>query len=232
MIETQDVLLASDGARRFDGYVARASGPRVPGVVVLHDMFGLNEPIRAIADGLAARGFVALVPNLFWRAAIAAAIPYDDDKHAVAWERLKAFDLDQGARDIKVAADWLRARADVNGKVAAVGFCGGGRWAFLAAARAGVDAAAALYGLGISQHLDELPKVTCPVQLHYGLRDQHVPQQEVDTVAAGVQGRPGITVFRYPDAGHSFANPVRPTYHPAAAALALERVDAMLSALR
>ena len=232
MIETEDVLLASDGARRFDGYLARASGIRAPGVIVLHDMFGLNEPIRAIADGLAARGFVALVPNLFWRAAIAAAIPYDDDKHAIAWERLNAFDLDTGARDIANAASWLRTRADVNGKIAAVGFCGGGRWAWLAAARAGVDAAAALYGLGISQHLDELPRVTCPVQLHYGLRDQHVPQQEIDKVAAGVQGRPGVTVFRYPEAGHSFANPVRPTFDPAAAALAFERIERMLSALR
>jgi len=91
-----------------------------------------------------------------------------------------------------------------------------------------IVAAAALYGLGISQHLAETAKVKCPLQLHYGLKDQHVPQAEVDAVAACVRGRGNVEVLTYPEAGHSFANPVRPTYDPAAAKLANERVDAML----
>ena len=100
-----------------------------------------------------------------------------------------------------------------------------------AAARCAVDGAAALYGLGISEHLDELDRVTCRLQLHYGLRDQHVPRQEIDTVAASVRGRPAVEVFLSPGAGHSFANPVRPTYDPAAAKLAGERIEAMLRAM-
>jgi carboxymethylenebutenolidase len=69
------------------------------------------------------------------------------------------------------------------------------------------------------------------VQLHYGLQDQHVPRDEIDKVADGLRGRPNVEVFLYPEAGHSFANPVRPTYDPAAAKLAAERIEAMFAAV-
>ena len=231
MTITERLTLASEQGRRYDAHLARPDTGRGPAVMVLPDMFGLNEPIRAVADRLAQNGHAALVPNLFWRSDIPAAIPYDDAQHPTAWARLKALDLGVVTRDMTTAVSWLRAQPFCNGKVAAIGFCGGGRFAFLAAVRCGVDAAASLYGLGISEHLGELGGVRCPVQLHYGLKDQHVPRQEIDTVAAGVRGRPSVEVFLYPDAGHSFANPVRPTYDAAAASLAFERIEAMLKGL-
>jgi carboxymethylenebutenolidase len=229
------VTMASDGPRRFEAYLAQpAQTPKTetrPAILVLSDMFGLNEPIRAVADHYASRGHAALVPNLFWRSEIPGAISYDDPQHAKAWARLKALDLNVVSDDMKLAARWLRAQPSTNGKVAAIGFCGGGRFAFLAAVRCSVDAAASLYGLGISQLLGEVDNACCPVQLHYGLQDQHIPRQEIDMVAAGVRGRKNVEVLLYPDAGHSFANPVRPTYDPAAAKLAGERIAAMLQAI-
>jgi carboxymethylenebutenolidase len=129
---------------------------------------------------------------------------------------------------MRTAIDWLRAQPFSTGKVAAVGYCGGGRFAFLAATRCAVDAAVALYGLGISEHLRELPRAHCPLQLHYGLKDQHIPRQEIDAVSNGVQGHPSVEVFIYPEAGHSFANPQRPTYDAAAAKLAAARIATML----
>jgi carboxymethylenebutenolidase len=229
------VTIASDGARHFEAYLARPSQQSAPEkhpvILVLSDMFGLNEPIRAVADHYASRGHTALVPNLFWRSEIPGAISYDDPQHAKAWARLKALDLDAVSADMCAAADWLRAQPFGNGKVAAIGFCGGGRFAFLAAVRCGVDAAASLYGLGISQHLGEIANARCPVQLHYGLQDQHIPRDEIDAVAAGVSGRRNVEVLLYPEAGHSFANPVRPTYDPAAAKLADERIAAMLKTI-
>jgi carboxymethylenebutenolidase len=225
------LTLATEGARSFDAYLAKPAQPRGPAILVLSDMFGLNEPIRAVADHYAARGHAALVPNLFWRSDIPGAISYDDPQHAAAWARLQALDLDVVAADMRAATDWLRAQPFSNDKVAAIGFCGGGRFAFLAATRCGVDAAASLYGLGVSQHLGEVGNARCPVQLHYGLKDQHIPREEIDAVSAGVRGRPNIEVLLYPEAGHSFANPVRPTYDAAAAKLAGERFDAMLARL-
>jgi carboxymethylenebutenolidase len=228
---TSTVTLQRDGARSFEGYFAKPSDSRGPAILVLSDMFGLNEPIRAVADFYASRGHAALVPNLFWRSEIPGVIPYDDSEHAKAWTRLKALDLDVVSADMATAVGWLRAQPLGHGKVAAVGFCGGGRFAFLAAVRCGVDAAAALYGLGISQHLGEMENARCPVQLHYGLKDRQIPQAEIDAVSAGVRGRPNVEVFIYPEAWHSFANPARPTYDPAAAKLAAERIDAMLAAI-
>jgi carboxymethylenebutenolidase len=225
------LTIATEGARALTAYLARPDRARAPGIVVLSDMFGLNEPIRAIADRYAGRGYLALAPNLFWRSGNPGAISYDAADHAEAWERLNALDLDIATWDIGRCVAWLRAEPSCTGKVAVIGFCGGGRLAYLAAARAGVDGAAALYGLGIASHLDELAGVTCPLQLHYGLNDQHIPRHEIDAVTAGLRGSPVAQVFLYPQAGHSFANPVRPTYDPAAAALAFERIDRMLASL-
>jgi carboxymethylenebutenolidase len=231
MSTTSTETLASEAGRTFNAYLARPAAGRGPAVMVLPDMFGLNEPIRAFADDMAQRGHAALVPNLFWRSDIPGAIAYDDAQHPAAWTRLKALDLGVVTLDMAAAVFWLRAQPFCNGKVAAVGFCGGGRFAFLAAARCGVDGAASLYGLGISEHLGELGAVHCPLQLHYGLKDQHVPRREVDAVAAGVREKPSVELFLYPEAGHSFANPIRPTYDPAAAKLAFDRIDAMLKGL-
>jgi carboxymethylenebutenolidase len=223
------VMLADESGRRFDAYLARPPNGRAAGVLVLHDMFGLNEPIRDIADRYAERGYAALVPNLFWRSQIPLPLSYDEDQHPIAWARLKAIDLDVLSADMTTAIGWLRAQPFSEGKVAALGFCGGGRWAYLAAARCKVDAAAALYGLGISEHLAELRNIQCPLQLHYGQQDQHVPRREVDIVSAGVRGQPSAEVFLYPQAGHSFANPVRPTYNAAAAELAHARIEEMFA---
>ena len=156
MIETATLSLADEGARGFDAYLARPSKGERSGIVMVHDMFGLNASIRYIAGEFARRGHAVLVPNMFWRSAIPQALEYDDAQHPVAWERLKALDLDVACEDIATAVRWLRAQPFSTGKVAVIGFCGGGRIAFLAAARTDVDAAVALYGLHISQHLDEL----------------------------------------------------------------------------
>src|SRR4029078_5698235 len=101
-----------------------ASGPVM---LVLSDMFGLNEPIRAVADFYARRGHAALVPNLFWRSEITGAISYDDADHPEAWERLKALDLEVVSADMRTAAGWLREQRLCHRKGSAVGFLGGGQ---------------------------------------------------------------------------------------------------------
>jgi carboxymethylenebutenolidase len=200
-------------------------------------MFGLNPSIRYIAGEFARRGRAALVPNMFWRSANPQPLEYDDSQHPAAWERLQALDLDVASDDIATAANWLRAQRFSTGKVAVIGFCGGGRIAFLAAARTDVDAAVALYGLHISKHLDELPNVKCPLQIHYGLRDQHIPKEEIEAVSKGIDahraahGGAPIEVLLYPKAGHSFFNHVRPTFDRAAKQLAADRIEALLAGL-
>jgi carboxymethylenebutenolidase len=231
MLTAEVVELASAGDRRFDGYVVRPAGVPAPGLLVLPEMFGINEPLREMAASYASKGYTVVVPNVFWRCDLPGALAYEGDEREGAWMRLRGFDFEAAGRDLKTASDWLRASPLCTGKVGAIGFCMGGRLAMIAATRAKVDVAISLYALGLTHHLDEADDVNCPVQLHYGLADRHVPLSEIEMVQAATAGHPSIQVYTYPGAGHSFFNPVRPTYDPAAAALAAQRIDAALAEL-
>ena len=227
MIRTEWTELATDGARRFDVYAAHPEAGRAPGLLVLHDMFGITPPFRALAEDYARRGHAVLVPNQFWRCDPSGELPYDGG-HEGGWARVAAFDFDGAVEGMRRAIALLRRSPHCNGKVLALGFCFSGVLAYLAAARTDIDAAISLYALGVSRYLDEAARIACPVQLHYGLADKSVPQQEVDSVAQGVAGAKTIELYLYPGAGHSFFNPVRPMYDAAAAALAASRIDALL----
>ncbi|MBI3515304.1 MAG: dienelactone hydrolase family protein [Proteobacteria bacterium] len=217
--------------RTFAGYYAAPVGARGPGVLLLTEMFGVTGPMRAAADDFARAGFPTLVPNLFWRAPLPGVLAYEGPERAQAFERLRGFDHATAIDDMRRGAAVLRAQAACAEPHAAIGFCMGGRLAVLAALEIGVDAAVSYYGLGISTDGARLAGLGCPVQLHYGLADEHVPPAEVAAVARAAAGNPRIEIFRYPDAGHSFCNPVRPTYDPAAAALAFERARTLLDRL-
>ena len=245
-------VLANDKGIDFDALQAlpvasatRAPETRRPGILILPEMFGLNAPMQALADGWAARGHPALVPNVFWRSATPRGLGYDGADRELAWQRLHALDVDQAVRDLRIAVAALRAMPGCNGKVLAIGFCAGGLLAYLAAARCGraeeqgvdttgVDAAVAFYALGIARYLPDMAAIRCPLQLHYGLRDQHVPASEVAAVAQAMQraapDNARLELHRY-DAGHSFFNNVRPGYDAAAAGLAAERLDVLLETM-
>jgi carboxymethylenebutenolidase len=108
----------------------------------------------------------------------------------------------------------------------------GGRTAFLAAARAGVDAAVALYALGIAKHLDEIARLNCPVQLHYGLNDEHIPRSEIDIVDAASKANGRIEVHLHPGAGHGFFTKGRPGYDAEAVARANAEIARLLAPLK
>lgn len=232
MADTRTIELAREGARRYEAHLASPAGSaRKPAVLILSEMFGLNAPMRDFAQHYAGRGHPTLVPDLFWRTETPGGLGYDEKGFALAWARIEDFDIDTCAADMRLAAAALRKHPSCNGKVVALGFCMGGRLAFVAAARSGVNAAIGLYGLNVSKHLAEVPAIKVPTHLHYGDKDEHVPLAEIEAVAKGTAANPKIAIWRYPDAGHSFFNKVRPTYDPAAAALAATRIDAVLASV-
>jgi carboxymethylenebutenolidase len=228
MVTTQTMLLAQDGSGTFDAYLARPEQGNAPSIVLFTEMFGIGQHNRDMADDYARRGYNALILNLFWRSAYPGELAFEGPDRDAAWARLAAFDVDAAGRDIGTAVQWLRAQPFSNGKVFALGFCAGGRMAFVAAARADVDAAVSFYGMGIAKHDAEFGQVNCPVQLHYGLKDPHIPRPEIDAVTGAAAHRSNIEIFLYADAGHSFFNPIRPGYHAASAKLAGERLDALI----
>ncbi|HWX82815.1 MAG TPA: dienelactone hydrolase family protein [Xanthobacteraceae bacterium] len=228
MVTTQTIALTQAGGRNFDAYLARPDKGQSPSVMIFTEMFGIGRHNRDMAEDFARRGCNALIPNLFWRSAYPGELAFEGPDRDAAWARLAAFDVDAAGGDIGAAVQWLRAQPFSDGKVFALGFCAGGRMAFVAAARAGVDAAVSFYGMGIAKHDAEFGRVTCPVHLHYGLKDPHIPRPEVEAVMQAAQSRPNIEVFLYPDAGHSFFNPIRPGYHAPSAKIAGERLDTLI----
>ena len=182
MSKAGKLVLQRDGDREFDAYLARPEAASSPSIIIITEMFGLSRHNFEMAEQYARRGFNALVPNLFWRSQYPGELGYDGPDRDAAWARLAAFDVEAAGRDIVTAVKWLRGQPSANGKVFALGFCAGGRMAFVAAARAHVDAAVSFYGMGIAKHADDFAAVHCPVHLHYGLKDPHIPQSEVDAV--------------------------------------------------
>jgi carboxymethylenebutenolidase len=228
MVTTQTIALTRDGSRTYDAYLARPELRQAPSIMIFTEMFGIGQHNRDMAEDYARRGFNALIPNLFWRSAFPGELAFEGPDRDAAWARLAALDVDAAGGDIGTAVQWLRAQPFSNDKVFALGFCAGGRMAFVAAARAGVDAAVSFYGMGIAKHDAEFAQVNCPVQLHYGLKDPHIPRPEIDAVTRAARRRPNIDIFLYAEAGHSFFNPIRPGFHAASAELAGERLDALV----
>jgi carboxymethylenebutenolidase len=214
----------------FAAYRAVPVSGRGTGIVLASEMFGVTSAMKLAADGFAARGYPTIVPNLFWRYEPSGVLGYEGDDRATAFARLERFDTDTAVADIRTTAAFLRKEATCDGRVVALGFCVGGRIASAAAVEGAVDAAVGLYGLGVSRYGERLASLATPLQLHYGLDDQHVPREEIEAVQRLAAGNPNVQIHLYPGAGHSFANPMRPTYDEAAAELAMERAFGFFAA--
>ncbi len=207
-------------AGSFDAFLALPPAGSGPGLLLLQEIFGVNEHIRAVAEQYALDGFVVLAPDVFWQQQRRLDIGYTPED--IQRGRAMAMATDRAAlqRDLADAAQALRARSEVRGRgIGAIGYCMGGRLAYVAAATAGIDAAVAFYGGGIQDMLDLAPQIACPIQFHYGALDANIPLSAVDKVRAAMQGR-DAEVHVYDGADHGFSCWARGSYQAASAALA------------
>jgi carboxymethylenebutenolidase len=207
----------------FSAYVAEPATTPAPIVLILQEIFGVNKNVRRIADRFAERGYLAIAPDLFWRIEPNVELSYRKDDMERAMSFLGRFDETLALVDIAATVRAARALPAGNGTVVAAGFCLGGLLAFRTAVEGEIDAASSFYGGGIEHRLGEIPRLRCPLQLHYGGSDQHIPAATVEMVAAAVAGAPSVELYVYPDAVHGFFNDGRPGYDPAPAELALNR---------
>lgn len=214
------VLTAGDG-HVLSAYKAEPPGLPRGGVVVVQEIFGVNQHIRDIADRFAAEGYRTLAPALFDRVAKNVELGYEEPDLGKAFALRRAVPFESALLDVGVAVTALES----SGRVGLVGYCWGGTVGWLAAARVGgLSAVSAYYGGGIGQFANEHPH--CPVQLHFAERDKHLPLTEV---AALRTAQPSVEVYTYP-AGHGFNCDARESYDPRAAKLARERTLALFSA--
>lgn len=207
-------LKAQDG-HTLDAYVARPATEPIAALVVIQEVFGVNAHMRSVADGYAKDGFLAIAPALFDRIERGVELRYEGEDMQKAMALSRKLNMDNMLRDTAATID--HARKESGRKTGVIGYCLGGSVAWLAACRLNVDAAVGYYGGYIAQHASEKPK--CPVMLHFGKKDAHIPMEAVDKIKAA---HPEVPVYLY-DAGHGFNCDARSSYHPASAKLARER---------
>ncbi|MEQ9815167.1 MAG: dienelactone hydrolase family protein [Azospirillaceae bacterium] len=215
-------IKAADGGS-FEGYLALPEAGSGPGIVVLQEIFGVNRHIRDVADYYAEEGYVVIAPDLFWRIEPGVQLGYDGKDREKAMALRGAFDEDKGIADIAATIAHLRAMPECTGKVGTVGFCLGGRLAFLAAARTDVDAAVGYYGVAIEKNVDEAKAITCPLVLHFGEKDKWSTPEILAEINAGLAGMDNAELHVYPGADHGFSCPERPAYDKPAALMAHSR---------
>jgi carboxymethylenebutenolidase len=208
-------LTAEDG-HKFAAYRAQPSGAPRGGLVVVQEIFGVNQHIRKVADGFAADGYVVIAPALFDRVERG----YETGYAAQDIERGRAtrgkLSTDQAMTDVKATVKELQKAGF---KVGVVGYCFGGTIAWLAATRIdGVAAAVGYYGGGVADAADEKPKAA--VMLHFGETDASIPKEAYEKV---MKAHPTVPAFVYPGAGHGFVCDERGSYQAEAAKLARER---------
>lgn len=205
-------LTAADG-HRLGAYRARPEGEAKAGLVVCQEIFGVNAHIRAVADGFAAEGYLALAPALFDRVEPGIELDYVEADVARGRELRTTIALEAVMQDLAAAVEAARTGAGV----AAIGYCWGGSLAWLAACRLEVAAGVGYYGGQIHEHRNETPR--CPVMLHFGTRDALIPLEHVREIA---RLHPEAVIHTY-EAGHGFNCDARSDYAPEAAALARRR---------
>jgi carboxymethylenebutenolidase len=219
-VKTEWTSVAVPGGAFFDAYLAKPPAGSGPGLVLFQEIFGVNEHIRALAEQYALDGFVVLAPDIFWRAQRRVELGYEGEQRQRGIELATKLKGPELGLDMVAAAAALRARPEVEGhKIGAIGYCMGGRLAFLSAATAGVDAAVAYYGGGIHDQLDKAAAIQCPVLFHYAERDDHISMAAVDKVRTAMHGK-STELHVYPGAMHGFNCWARASYHAPSAALA------------
>ena len=215
-----------DLAPGFAGYLALPPGGRGPGLVLWQEIFGVNEHIRAVADQYALAGFVVLAPDVFWRQAPRVELGYVGPDRERAVQLMQGYQAEEALADTALAVQTIKALPQVTHGVGTLGYCMGGRMAYLTAATAEVDAAVAYYGGGIQNQLNRADSIRCPLQLHYAELDAHIPLAVVDLVRTALLNRPAAApteLHIYAGADHGFNCWARASYHPGSAALALGR---------
>lgn len=217
--------LEHDG--RFSAYLAEPEGAPKGAIVVIQEIFGVNAGIRRKCDHWASLGYLALAPDLFWRLEPGVELDPDvEEEFRQALDLMGRFDQDRGIGDIEAVIRAARARLGGDGKVGCVGYCLGGRLAFMTAARTDVDASVGYYAVGVDNLLREKHAISNPLMLHIAGADHFVGPEVQKAMHEGLDDHPKVALHDYPGEDHGFAAEMGKRRSEAAAKLADGRTEA------
>ena len=196
---------ANDGGA-FKAYVEKPASGAGPVVICIQEIFGVNHAMRDIAKHWAEQGYIAIAPDLFWRQEPGVDIT---DKSEAEWQKafslFKGFDLDKGIDDLKATIAYARSMTGATGKVGTVGFCLGGKLAYLLACRSDADCNVSYYGVGIEELLGESGQIQKPLLMHIAEEDGFVPKEAQATIKEGLAHLAPVQIYSYPGMDHAFA---------------------------
>ena len=227
MAETVQIATL-DGSQSITAYVARPGEAPKAAIIVIPEIFGVNPGIRQKCDGWAAKGYLAVAPDIFWRFAPGVELDPDvPEQLQQAFGYFQQYDPNDGIYDIEAVIHWMRRSAGV-AKVGCAGYCLGGRLAYMAAARTDIDASVGYYGVMIDQMLNESHAIANPLMLHIPTADHFVGPAEQAAIHAGLDGHPKVTLHDYQGLDHGFAAEMGDRRDAAGAQLADGRTEAFL----
>ena len=212
------VTINSFDGGEFSAYLATPASGYGPGIVVLQEIFGVNQYIRDVADWYAAHGFVALCPDLFWR--IEPGIELTEKDRNRAFQLYGALDESKAVEDSAAALNFLRKHPACSGPVGAIGFCLGGKLAYLLSVRFKPDCTVGYYGVGIEKAINEANNLSAPLMLHIAGSDQFCPPEAQAAIHEALDTNPLATIHTYADREHAFGRPSGEHYHAKDAELA------------
>ena len=196
---------ALEGEGPIPAYAAAPAGNAKAAIIVIPEIFGVNPGIRQKCDDWAAMGYLAVAPDIFWRFAPGVELDPDvPEQMQEAFGYFGQYDADLGVKDIEALIHWIRREKGVE-KVGLVGFCLGGRMAYLAAARTDISASVGYYGVMIDQMLGESHAIANPLMLHIPTADGFVSPEAQAAVHAGLDSHPKVTLHDYQGLDHGFA---------------------------
>jgi carboxymethylenebutenolidase len=223
-------IQASDGSGSFSAYVSMPKQVPAGAVVMIQEIFGVNHAMRALSDWVADMGFIAISPDLFWR--IEPGIQITDATKAEwdrAFELMNAFDQAKGIEDLKATLEVARTLPGGTGKAGTMGFCLGGRLAFMMAAQSDADVNISYYGVGLDGLLGDAGKIHAPLLVHIAERDRFVPAEAREKIVAGLRHQPDTQVHVYPGVDHAFARMGGHSWDGRAATIANGRTAELLA---
>lgn len=225
-----DVQVPSLDGQSFGGYLAAPDSGQGPVVLVIQEIFGVNAGLRAICDALAVQGYFAFAPDLFWRQEPNVRL---SDKTEAEWARAmqlyQGFNVDLGLSDLIASLAFMRRYHGVSGPVGCVGYCLGGKLAYLMATRSDIDCAVSYYGVGLDEMLDEMVDIQRPTLMHIAGKDKFVGPEARTRIVEAAKANLYVEAHIYPDADHAFARPDGQHYRADDAILANRRTEEFLA---
>lgn len=222
-----DITITAKDGGSFSAYLATPPSGSGPGIVLIQEIFGVNQVMRTLADHYAGQGYVVTCPDLFWRQEPGIQITDQTEAEwARAFELFQGFDVDKGVDDLIAALGHLRGLDACTGKVGSVGFCLGGKLAYLMAARSDTECNISYYGVGIEGLLDEASSIGAPLLLHVAEDDEYVPKDAQKQIHGALDGHDKVTIHDYAGMDHAFSRVGGDHYDKAAADLAGGRTEA------